>query len=696
MERSNMVRRGNAVRLAALVLTVLGAGRANAYYAQSSVAYDAASAPTLLSTVSGCDDCSQVVSLPFTFPFYGKTFTQVTVSSNGYLVMGNTTAAAYANTQLAWEGTSSAPAGLLSPMWDDWSPEAGGDVYAGAVGSAYVVEWRNLRRYGQSSGSGYTFKVKLFSDGTFEFHYGNTIGGVSTADNGALATSGYQEGVDTIGHPLSYKQAVLTSSTAKRFTRPGATALYVNVKDGLYNQPRVGLSYTVPYQCTSGSTPVSGALSMVSTSSAANAGWNLVAASPACTGLTVGTTTFNGDTNGYSVSSYPLMGAAVDRASGTYRFIRRADLTPRQTSQSAFTVTYGGTTSHRAVLDYWVSGAFDKPLVIITGFDPLNEDSTASYLMLMGEMVRTLQSEGYDIAIGKHGDGNQRLGWFRGEVAAWIDDAANRLPAGGKVQVAGISQGGIVLRDTLSNNTNGVLSRVKAWYSIDAPQLGANLGSATRGIQNLVLCNKPEWDPARKKLTSASAQDLVYTMATTCTCETEPENSTCGSSSASHDAYYGAIGWPTSAVPRYALAFSDANPTGGYSTNGSSTSLYDFYYTGWFCSEDQDWKPGQRDCVAGSRSISAADVNTDADASLCGTFQLRLNFEPAFINADSALAVTGNTLSTETTSASCAVNYSSLSPTQWKGWASNTYNEKHQVLTSTLANQLMTWVRAEQ
>ena len=70
-------------------------------------------------------------------------------------------------------------------------------------------------------------------------------------------------------------------------------------------------------------------------------------------------------------------------------------MTPRQTQQSAFTVTYGGTTPYRAVLDYWQSGALDKPLLVITGFDPLNEDTTANYLMLMGDVVRTLNAEGY-------------------------------------------------------------------------------------------------------------------------------------------------------------------------------------------------------------------------------------------------------------------------------------------------------------
>jgi hypothetical protein len=674
------------------LLVGLCAGSANAHYNPAAAAYDPTPAPALLGTVSGCDDCSEVVNLPFAFPFYGKTFTQVTVSSNGYLVLGSTTATSISNPQLSWSGSTAAPAGMIAPMWDDWNAAAGGDVYAGQVGSAYVVEWRNLYHYGQSAAGGYTFKVKLFSDGAFEFHYGTVTGGFGAgADNGISATAGFQEGQNTVAHPVSYNQAVLSSFSARRFNRPGAAALFINIRDGLFNQPRPELSYSLDYTCGT----LNASTTALSTSSTANDGWARAAGGCSVTPTLRGTR-FNGDVSGYSVSTYPLTGGETVVTSGTYVFLKRSDVTPRQTRQSAFSVTYGGTTPSRAVLDYWQSGALDKPLLIVTGFDPLNSDSTANYYMLMGDLVRTLNAEGYDVIIGKHGDGNQRLGWFRGEVAAWVDDILGRMPAGSKVQVAGISQGGIVLRDTLHNNTNGIQGKVKAWYSIDSPQLGANLGRAYRGVQTLLLCHQPETHSGRRRLTSPPAYDLSYSMATTCSCDNEPENSTCNSTTSYHDLYYGSMGWPTSAIPRYALAFGDANPTNGYTKMGSDTRLYDFTYTGWFCSEDRDWEPGQRDCVAGSRTITAADVNTDQGASVCGNFRLRLQFEPAFINADSALAVTGNALSTEAASPGCPVNYSSLAPTQWKDWASNDYNENHEVLTSTLANRMLTWLRAEQ
>ena len=38
-------------------------------------------------TCSSCDDCAAVINLPWTFPYYGRGYSQITVTSNGYLVL---------------------------------------------------------------------------------------------------------------------------------------------------------------------------------------------------------------------------------------------------------------------------------------------------------------------------------------------------------------------------------------------------------------------------------------------------------------------------------------------------------------------------------------------------------------------------------------------------------------------------------
>lgn len=649
------------------------AGIAEASYSTWGTTYSYQYAPTQAATVSNCDDCAQTINLPWAFPYWGRSFNQVSVSSNGTVTFGTNTSAPFSNVALGVNG-GALPGPSIAVLWDDWNTTAGGDVYTGVSGSAFVIEWYNVYKFGQTTGAGSSFELKLFQDGHFEIHHG------SLSDAGASATVGMQEDVDTIAQEIAVNTQ-LPSNSARVFYRPGTSALYTNVKDGFYTPGRVrpGLKFSQLMMCGSFSFSV---MEVVTTSS----DWAYNTST--CTSF-IGTAAFAGDVNGYDVATIPLS-PVTDVLHGTYRFVRRADFTPAPTNTRRDSVYYSNTgVTGTSKLDYWQSGgSYDKTTVIVTGFDPLNTSSTAQYLVLLGDLAKTMLAEGRDIAIGKFADGNQRLTSFPGEIGTWVGDAYGKQ--NGKVQLAGISMGGVLVRAAVSSNVNAIQSKISAWYSVDSPQTGANLGRGSRGIQNLILCNKDATDPQYKQIFSNAAADMMTLRASSCSCDDEPENSTCSYTTAYHDGYYNSVGWPT-AVPRYAVAFGDANPSGGYTKQGSGT-LFDFYYSGWFCSEDRDWNGGQRDCNAGSRYLTPTDVDTNEDASVCGTFQLRLRYQPSFINTDSALGV-ATSLSSESEDGSCGSSYPTLAPTYWTGWASNDYNELHTVLSSGLKNQFMAWAR---
>lgn len=668
------------LNLAIIVGIGVGAtGVAHASYSTGTPAYAYSYAPTQLAAVSTCDDCAAVVNLPWAFPYWGRSFTQVSVSSNGTVTFGSNTAAPFSNGALGPNG-GALPGPSIAVLWDDWNPSAGGSIYTGVSGSAFVIEWYGVYHYGQTSGAGASFELKLFADGHFETHYGNMATGYAS-NMGLSATIGLQEDVDTVAQQVSYN-ATVASSSARSFYRPGASAIYVNAKDGFYSPARVRqhIKYGQSVYCAS-----SGAWSWVEvTTGAGDWSWGV----NNCAGASLyGAASFMGDTQGYDVASIPLS-SITDVTHGTYHFIRRADLTPAPAVATRFTPYYGVGTSK---LDYWsASGAVADTTLLVTGFDPLNESSTAEYMVLLGDLARQLLAEGRTIAIGKFGDGNQRLPSFNDEVGRWVNDAYGRQ-GNRRLQLAGVSMGGVVVRSTIANNNWSVQSKLTAWYSVDSPQTGANLGRGDRGIQNLVLCNKDASDPQYKQLFSNPAADMMTLWVSSCDRSWEPENSSCSVTTAYHDGYYNSVGWPT-VLPRYAVAFGDANASGGYAKQGSG-KLFDFEYTGLFCSEDRDWNGGQRDCNAGSRYMVAADVNTDEDASLCGTFKLRLKYSPSFINTDSALGVATG-LSSNAEDGSRSSNYPTLAPTYWNGWASNDYNELHTVLSSSLKNTFVTWIHA--
>jgi hypothetical protein len=666
-------------------LTLGTAGVAHANYSVSNTTYAWSTAPTLLSGASSCDDCAAVVNLPFAFPYWGLTYTQASVSSNGTVTFGNNTAAPFSNVALGPLGSAALPGATIAVLWDDWNTSAGGDIYTGTVNGAFVIEWRNVYHYGQSAGAGTSFQVKLFADGRIETHYGNLVTNNTAWDRGVSATVGLQEFTTTIAQNVS-ANATLSSNSARLFQRPGAAAFYANVKDAFYNpgRRRANLKWGQSVQCANN------AWSWVEVVTNATSDWSWGVAN--CAGASLWpNTTFYGDVQGYDVATVPLS-PVTDVVRGTYHFIIRSDFTPAPVAGPRYPVAYGTSPTYTSKLDYWAGndGVLDKTTLVVTGFDPLNESSTADYLVLLGDLARTAFAEGRDIAIGKFGDGNQRISSFNGEVANWVSDAYARQ-GNKKLQLAGVSMGGVITRSTVAANVAGVQSKITAWYSVDSPQTGANLGRANRGLQDLILCNKDASDPQYRTIFSNPAADMMNVRVANCSCDNEPENSTCTGTTQYHDQYYNAVSWPT-AVPRYAVAFGDANATGGYSKMGSGT-LYDFHYTGWFCSEDRDWNGGQKDCNAGSLYLDAATVNTDESASVCGTFQLRLKYNPAFINVDSALGV-ATSLQSDAEDASCSSNYPTLAPTYWTGWASNTYNEKHTVLSASLRDQLLTWMRA--
>ena len=92
---------------------------------------------------NSCDDCTTVIALPFSFPFYGRHFTTARVSSNGNMQFGSFSWA-YGNQCLPTDMM----AGVIAPYWDDFRTDQGGGIYTAVVGEAphrrFVLEWRDV------------------------------------------------------------------------------------------------------------------------------------------------------------------------------------------------------------------------------------------------------------------------------------------------------------------------------------------------------------------------------------------------------------------------------------------------------------------------------------------------------------------------------------------------------------------------
>ncbi len=112
------------------------------------------------------DDQTKLFSLPFEFPFYGKTYTSVYVCTNGFLSF-TSNSNRYYNDPIP---NSNAPNAMIAPFWRDLNPAAGGGsitYYSGP--DKFIITWDNIKNYRNTNRQ--TFQVILYPDGTIDFVY---------------------------------------------------------------------------------------------------------------------------------------------------------------------------------------------------------------------------------------------------------------------------------------------------------------------------------------------------------------------------------------------------------------------------------------------------------------------------------------------------------------------------------------------
>jgi hypothetical protein len=184
------------------------------------------------SLLSGTDDGTATLAIPFLFEFYGHNYSFVCVSTNGamYFVANGGTCSTMANDFANIDITAAAVPGDLPailPFWSDLTfhvPGAGALFYQslGTVGTRrFVVQWNNV--YPQGSPNPVTFQV-ILSEGTNEiaFQYKKVgLGGGNPATNGAQATVGIRNANALQSQqqiPWSFSVPVIADSTAIVFS----------------------------------------------------------------------------------------------------------------------------------------------------------------------------------------------------------------------------------------------------------------------------------------------------------------------------------------------------------------------------------------------------------------------------------------------------------------------------------------------
>jgi subtilase family serine protease len=147
--------------------------------------------PGATDTGNHCDDCTTTISLPVAYSFYGQTYSNVALSSNGNLQFAGNNAVSQ-NACLPQYGFVQ----TIFPFWQDLRTDGPSNgVFTSTSGAApnriFNIEWRAVYYSGAVSTSSVNFEVRLYeSQQRFDIIYGN-LNGV-----GSQTTVGVQEAQD--------------------------------------------------------------------------------------------------------------------------------------------------------------------------------------------------------------------------------------------------------------------------------------------------------------------------------------------------------------------------------------------------------------------------------------------------------------------------------------------------------------------
>lgn len=162
---------------------------------------DISTDPNAVALALGDDASSTLLSLGFTFSFYGANQTDIYVNSNGILTFGaGSTDYNFSEVPIP---TAGAPNNLVAPFWDDMYLPGGGTLHylADAGNQRFTAQWTGVPHFGQPATDTYTYQVVLQGDGQIFYRYFD-MNGIRNS-----ATVGIEDAAGTVGLQVNHIDA---------------------------------------------------------------------------------------------------------------------------------------------------------------------------------------------------------------------------------------------------------------------------------------------------------------------------------------------------------------------------------------------------------------------------------------------------------------------------------------------------------
>jgi len=170
------------------------------------------------------DGYTGAIPIGFEFEFYGIAYTNVYVSTNGFISFSSLTSSYYTNDPIPDSGE---PNNIICPFWDDLDGRTQGTVHYLQDGNRFILQYTNWQRY---SGSGsLTFQLVLNSNDRINFYYNNLVGELTSS------TIGIENNDGSMGLQVTYNAAYLENELAVQIAADPEWLILSHLGGTLYN-----------------------------------------------------------------------------------------------------------------------------------------------------------------------------------------------------------------------------------------------------------------------------------------------------------------------------------------------------------------------------------------------------------------------------------------------------------------------------
>ena len=204
-------------------------------------------------TIDGDDNNTGLLPMSFNFPYYGGTYNQVAICSNGWLSLVDGTSTVFTNQDLPNAGNPVAP---IAAFWDDLRLTVGiTKVLTNDLGDRFVVTWLRAHDLGDEAATN-TFQVILHADGRIVVQYQELLGdrtsctlGIESPDQTDGLTAWFN---DAGGVPASNYAVEFSPPVPVPNTLDCGTAVSVSCGEWIESDTNLGVANQDGYLCSRG------------------------------------------------------------------------------------------------------------------------------------------------------------------------------------------------------------------------------------------------------------------------------------------------------------------------------------------------------------------------------------------------------------------------------------------------------------